>query len=233
MVNNVLANSTNSTKNSGHRKRLKERFFASGLDGFLDYEIVELLLTLGTPRRDCKSQAKAAIAKFKGLTGVLSASAEELGQVKGIGSSNSIGIQIFNALLKRYHREIINSETIFNSPQSIFDYLRVKIGNEKKEHFVLLFLNTKNKLILSEVSIGTLNASLVHPREVFNQAVLSHASHVIVAHNHPSGDPTPSDQDVKTTRRLVEAGKILGISVLDHMIITPDKYFSLRAQMLM
>ena len=230
MVNKLL---TSSTKNSGHRKRLKERFFASGLDGFLDYEIVELLLTLGTPRRDCKSQAKAAIVKFKGLNGVLTASAEQLGQIKGIGLSNSIGIQIFNALLERYHRELINSETIFNSPRSIFDYLRAKIGNEQKEHFVLLFLDTKNKLILSEVSIGTLNASLVHPREVFSQAVLSHASHVIVAHYHPSGDPTPSDQDVKTTRRLVEAGKILGISVLDHMIITSDKYVSLKAKMLM
>lgn len=229
-MNQVLPSNT---KGYGHRQRLKDRFLASGFDGFLDYEIIELLLTLGTPRRDCKVQAKAVIAKFKDLTGALSASTTELQQVKGIGPSNSIGIQIFKDLQKRFQKESIGSKAIFDTPDSIFDYLRVKIGNEKKEHFVLLFLDTKNKLITSEVSTGTLNASLVHPREVFSQAVLCHASHVIVAHNHPSGDPTPSDEDIKTTNRLVEAGKILGISVVDHMIITSDKYSSLRASKLM
>lgn len=220
--------SSTSKKNNGHRQRLRERFLASGFDGFLDYEIVELLLALGTPRRDCKIQAKDAITKFKGLNGVLSASVVELEQVKGIGPSNSIGIQIFNALQERFKRESINSEAIFNTPDSIFDYLKVKIGNEKKEHFVIMYLDTKNKLITSEVSTGTLNASLVHPREVFSQAVLCHASHVIVAHNHPSGDPTPSGEDIATTKRLVEAGRILGISVVDHMIISSDKYSSLN-----
>lgn len=213
---------------SGHRGRLKARFLDSGLDGFLDYEVVELLLTLGTPRRDCKPQAKEAITKFKSLTGVLTTNVEELSKIKGIGTANSIGIQLFNALLKRYHKEQIKSELIFNSPQSIFDYLRVEIGGEKKEHFVLLFLDTKNKLILSEVSTGTLNASLVHPREVFSKAIYNHASHVIIAHNHPSGDPTPSDEDITTTNRLVEAGKILGISIVDHMIICSDKFVSLK-----
>ena len=216
------------TQVNGHRQRLKARFLDSGLDGFLDYEVIELLLTLGTPRRDCKPIAKAAIDKFKGLNGVLTANVEELSTIKGIGTANSIGIQLFNALLKRYHKEQIKSETIFNSPQSIFDYLRVKIGGEKKEHFVLLFLDTKNKLILSEVSTGTLNASLVHPREVFSKAIYNHASHVIIAHNHPSGDPTPSDEDITTTNRLVEAGKILGISIVDHMIICSDNFVSLK-----
>lgn len=214
--------------NQGHRGRLRERFLTSGLDGFLDYEIVELLLTLGTPRKDCKNLAKDAIGRFKGLVGVLNASTEELQQINGIGPSNAYAVLLFKALLKRYKKEKIQPDLLLNSPQTIFEYLREKIGGEHKEFFILLCLDIHNHLIESTVSTGTLNASIVHPREVFHQAILNHASHVIIAHNHPSGDPTPSDEDITTTSRLVEAGKILGISVVDHMIITSDNYTSLK-----
>lgn len=215
-------------KSEGHRKRLRERFLVSGLNGFLDYEVIELLLTIGTPRKDCKKPAKEAIRKFRGLIGVLNSSTEELQQINGIGPSNAYGIILFKALLKRYHKEKIQPDTLLNNPQSIFEYLREKIGGKQKEYFMLLCLDTHNRLIESNVSIGTLNASLVHPREVFNQAILCHASHVIIAHNHPSGDSSPSDEDIITTKRLAEAGRILGISVIDHMIITKDNYFSLK-----
>lgn len=212
--------------NEGHRKRLRTKFLMSGLDGFLDYEIVELLLTLGTPRKDCKQQAKEAIKKFKNLTGVLDSSVNELQEVNGIGPSNAFGIKLFQAISERYSKEKIDPKTILDSPQLVFEYLREKIGKEKKEHFVILYLDSHNKLICDEVSVGTLNASLVHPREVFSKAILNHASSIIVAHNHPSGDPTPSADDMATTKRLTEAGGILGITVVDHIIVTKNSYFA-------
>jgi DNA repair protein RadC len=212
----------------GHRKRLRERFLQSGLDGFLDYEIIELLLTLGTPRKDCKQTAKEAIAKFKGFTGVLNSDLDELQQIKGIGPSNAIGIKLFQEISKRYAKENIVSQSSLDSPQLIFEYLREKIGKAKKEHFTIICLDTRNKIIDDTISVGTLNASLVHPREVFKKAILNNSSHVVIAHNHPSGDPSPSEEDIITTKRLVEAGKILGISVIDHIIVTHNNFLSLK-----
>jgi DNA repair protein RadC len=212
----------------GHRRRLRERFLQSGLEGFLNYEIIELLLTLGTPRKDCKQSAKEAIAKFNGLSGVLDSTIDELQQIKGIGPSNAFGIKLFQALSERYSKEKIEPKILLESPRAIFEYLREKIGREKKEHFLMLCLDSRNKLIVDEISIGTLNASLIHPREVFNLAILHHASHMVVAHNHPSGDPLPSEDDIATTRRLMNAGKILGISVIDHIIVSKDRYTSLK-----
>jgi len=216
--------------NEGHRERLRNKFLQGGLDGFLDYEIIELLLTLGTPRRDCKQSAKEAIMKFKGLVGVLNASLEELQQVNGIGSSNAIGIKLFQEISKRYAKEKIIPSTLLDSPQLVFEYLREKIGKEKKEHFTVIYLDTRNNLLMDEVSIGTLSASLVHPREVFKKAILNNASHVVIAHNHPSGNPSPSEEDISTTKRLVEAGKILGIAVIDHIIVTQNAFVSLKEQ---
>ncbi|MDP4000799.1 MAG: DNA repair protein RadC [bacterium] len=216
--------------NEGHRERLRNKFLQGGLDGFLDYEVVELLLTLGTPRRDCKQPAKEAVAKFKGLIGVLNASLEELQQVNGIGPSNAIGIKLFQEISKRYAKEKINPNTLLDSPQLIFEYLKEKIGKEKKEHFTIICLDIRNNLLVDEVSIGTLSASLVHPREVFKKAILNNASHVVIAHNHPSGNPIPSKEDILTTKRLVEAGKILGIAVIDHIIVTQNAFVSLKEQ---
>lgn len=215
-------------KGEGHRGRLRNRFLQSGLDGFLDYEIIELLLTLGTPRKDCKQSAKEAIAKFKGLAGVLDATSEELQQIKGVGPSNILGIKLFQAVSGRYSKEKITPDNLLNSPQMIFEYLREKIGKEKKEHFTILCFDARNNLIADDVSVGTLNASLVHPREVFKKAILNNSSHVIVAHNHPSGDTTPSQDDIMTTKRLVEAGKIIGISVVDHIIVSHSSFSSLK-----
>lgn len=212
--------------NNGHRKRLREKFLQSGFEGFLDYEIIELLLTFGTPMRDCKQIGKDAIKRFKTLSGVINASSDELIQVKGIGETNSIFIKVIKELNKRLPKEYIERNILLDSPKTIFNFLKEKIGSEKKEYFIIMFFDVKNKLIIDDVSIGILNASLVHPREVFKKAILNNASYVIIAHNHPSGDPTPSDEDINTTKRLKEAGHILGISVLDHMIVTGDAYYS-------
>ena len=215
-------------KGEGHRKRLRERFLQSGLDGFLDYEIVELLLTLGTPRKDCKQQAKEIIAKFKNLTSALDAKSEELQQIKGIGPSNVLGIKLFQAISERYSKDRIESKTLLNSPEKIFEYLKEKIGKKKKEYFVTLYFDTKNNLIVDEISVGILNASLIHPREVFNKAIVNSASHIVIAHNHPSGDPNPSQDDIDTTKRLIEAGKIIGISIVDHIVVSNNSYYSFK-----
>lgn len=215
-------------KGFGHRKRLRERFLQGGLEGFLDYEIVELLLTLGTPRKDCKQAAKDAIKEFGRLREVLDATLEELKNIKGIGSSNAFGIKLFQAMSERYAREKISSKIPLNSSAAVAKFLQRSIGREKKEHFVMLSLDARNNLIKkSGISIGTLNASVVHPREVFKEAIQCSATSIIIAHNHPSGDANPSDEDIEMTKRLKEAGKIMGIKVLDHVIVTRSAYYSL------
>jgi len=221
-------------KVKGHRKRLRERFLQGGLDGFLDYEIVELLLTLGTPRKDCKPIAKEATKKFSGLRGVLEAAPEELRQIKGLGPHNIFGLKFFQALSTHYAKEKLPKKITFDSPQVVANFLQEKIGREKKEHFYILALDSRNNLIkMNNVSTGTLDANLVHPREVFKEAIQSSAAQVIIAHNHPSGDPEPSEGDLVITNRLVEAGKILEIAVVDHIIVTNNDFLSLKERKLL
>lgn len=217
------------TSRQGHRKRLRERFLNNGLNGFLDYEIVELLLTLGTPRKDCKQQAKILIKEFGSLKQVLDTDSSHLQNVNGIGPSNVFGLLLYKSLFEKYNLEKLQAQVTLDSPQLIYDFLREKIGNKKKEHFTILFFDSRHKLIYDDVSIGTLNGSLVHPREVFNLAISHNASYIIVAHNHPSGDPTPSDEDINTTKRLIMAGKIIGITLADHLIVTNNNFISLKS----
>jgi DNA repair protein RadC len=213
----------------GHRKRLREKFLQNGLNGFLDYEIIELLLTLGTPRKDCKQMAKEAIKKFGGLREVLDSPSLDLQKIKGIGSSNILGLKLFQAVSERLAKEKISKKIILDSPEAVADFLQKSIGREKKEHFVMLSLDTSNNLIkISNISVGTLDASLVHPREVFNEAIQCSASSIIIAHNHPSGTTEPSEEDITISKRLMEAGKILGIDILDHIIVSKDNFISLK-----
>ena len=221
-------------KGAGHRKRLRDRFLQSGLDGFLDYEIVELLLTLGTPRKDCKQMAKEAIKMFKGLRGVLDASLDELQKIRGIGPSNAFGIKLFQAISEKYAKEKIPKKIPLTSPQAVVNYLKEKIGREKKEHFMILSLDTGNNLIkMSDISVGTLNTNLADPREVFKEVIQNNAAAVIVAHNHPSGNSKPSDEDLLITKRLKGAGDILGIDLIDHIIVTKQTFFSFKERNLL
>lgn len=216
-------------KGAGHRGRLRMRFLQGGLESFLDYEIVELLLTLGTPRKDCKSIAKEAIKTFGGLKKTLDASSEELQQIKGIGPSNIFGLKLFQAVSERYAKEQIPTKITLSSPQKIANFLKEKLGREKKEHFVTIMLDSSNSLIsINDVSIGTLNASLVHPREVFEPAIRNLAATIILAHNHPSGNLEPSIEDIKITQRLMTVGEVTGITIADHIIITSTGYTSLK-----
>lgn len=214
---------------AGHRQRLRQKFLVAGLDGFLDYEIIELLLTLGTPRKDCKQSAKKAIKKFGGLKGVLNALPEDLQQIKGIGPHSLLGIKLFQSVAERYQKSRLPKKISFDSPQAVAAFLQEKLGREKKEQFMVLCLDAANQLIkISTVSVGTLNANLIHPREVFHEAILNHAAKVIIAHNHPSGRLKPSQEDIQMTEKLTGSARILDIKLEDHLIISKDGYFSFR-----
>ena len=218
-------------KSAGHRQRLRARFLNNGLEGFHDYEVIELLLTLATPRKDCKDTAKAVLKRFKTLQRSLEASPRELCKIAGIGPKNLLGIKLIKAVADRYlEKKLIHKDAI-NDSKALFDYLYHQIGDKRREYFKVIFLNSKNQVISAEtISEGTLTASSVYPREVI-QAALSHdAAALIFAHNHPSGDPQPSKEDVAVTRQLVFAGKIMGMVVHEHIIIGDDHYFSFADQ---
>ncbi len=214
-------------KADGHRQRLRERFLAAGLAGFHDYEVIELLLTLATPRRDCKPSAKAALARFKTLQGVLEASAAELTQVAGIGPRNALGIRLVKAVAERYlESKVLKGEPLSNS-RALFDYLYGSLRDRTRECFKVLFLDVRNRVLASEdLFEGTLTASSVYPREVLRAALAHHAAALIFAHNHPSGDPAPSQQDVALTRQLVFACRVMGITVHEHIIVGNNRYYS-------
>ena len=218
-------------KGAGHRQRLRERFLAGGLEGFHDYEVIELLLTLATPRKDCKNAAKSALKRFKTLQGVFEASPRELCKIEGIGPKNLLGIKLINAVADRYLEKKLIRKDAINDSRALFDYLSHQIGNKRREFFKVIFLNSKNQVIAADtISEGTLTASSVYPREVI-QAALSHdAAALILAHNHPSGDPKPSSEDIAITRHLVFAGKVMGMVVHEHIIIGDNRYFSFADQ---
>jgi DNA repair protein RadC len=212
----------------GHRKRLREKFLKSGLAAFHDYEIVELLLTLGSPRKDCKPQAKEAIKRFKTLRGVLEASAEELQQIDGIGPHSVFGIKLVQEAAREFLKEKLIDKTVYKSAQEIFDYLYHSLRDLKKEVFKVIYLNSQNQILeIEDLPAGTVNSSFVSPREIIAGAIRHNATALIFVHNHPSGNPEPSKTDKDLTRDLVYAGGIMHIKVLDHIIIGDNKYTSL------
>ena len=214
-------------KGEGHRKRLREKFLESGLDGFHDYEVVELLLTLAMPRKDCKAAAKAAMEQFKTLQGVLEASPKALCEVPGVGPKNLLGIKLIKAVADRYLKKRLLQQDALNNSKELFEYLYHSIRDKTRECFNVVFLNAKNRVVATETLFeGTLTASSVYPREVVLAALNHHAAALIFAHNHPSGDPKPSPEDVAITRQLVFACRVVGITVHEHLIIGNNRYFS-------
>ena len=212
---------------SGHRKRLREKFIKSGLKGFHDYEIVELLLTLGSPRRDCKQPAKQAINRFKTLRRVLEAPPDELQQIDGIGRHNTFGIKLVQEVAREFLKQKIVDQPVYSSAQEIFDYLYHSMRDLEKEVFKVIYLNGQNQIIeIEDLSEGTINASSVYPWEIMSAAIKHSATSLIFAHNHPSGNPEPSPNDRALTRELVYAGRIMQVKVMDHIIIGNDRYFS-------
>jgi DNA repair protein RadC len=216
------------TKNQeGHRRRLRERFNQSGLPAFLDYEIVEVLLTLGTSRKDCKPQAREAIKRFRTLRGVLEAPAEELQKIKGITAHNAFVIKFMQEIARKFLKEQVLENPYSRSSREVFDYLYHSMRDLKKEIFKVMFLDSQNGIVqIEDLFEGTLNASAIYPREVIQSAVKHNAAALIFVHNHPAGNPQPSENDKQITRELVFAGNIMQIKVLDHIIIGDNRYFS-------
>lgn len=211
----------------GHRQRLRDKFLESGLDGFHDYEVVELLLTIATPRKDCKPAAKEAIARFKSLTGVMEATPETLKKINGIGDVNVFGLRLIRAVCERYLKEKVIEADIIKSPSVLFDYLQMNMGNSDREFFGVLYLNAKNRVLDFETLFeGSLTSSAVYPREVVKKAIEKKAASLIFAHNHPSGDTEPSKADLDITRRLVFACRLVDIHVVEHLIMGGRKYYS-------
>jgi DNA repair protein RadC len=215
----------------GHRGRLREKFLRGGLMGFLDYEIIELLLTLGTPRRDCKEPAKEALKEFQSFHGVLEASSRDLLRIRGIGPHNVFGLKLVQEVSRRFLKERMMSRPVCHSSREVFDYLYHALRELRKEQFKVIFMDTKNQ-VLEERTLfeGTVDSSAVYPREVIRDALRYEASSMIFVHNHPSGDPEPSFCDKEITRDLVFAAHVMQIKVLDHIIIGNNRYFSFADQ---
>lgn len=211
----------------GHRRRLREKFLTAGLSGFHDYEVLELLLTLGTPRKDCKPAAKAALKRFGHLAAVLEATPRALCEIEGIGPKNIFGIKLIPAVCERYLEKRLTGGAVLHHSRALFDYLSQSMRDKKREQFKVLFLDAKNRVLgIQTLFEGTLTASSVYPREVVRAALDHHAAALIFAHNHPSGDPQPSPEDTALTRRLVEACRLMDLTVHEHIIIGGGTYFS-------
>ena len=222
---------TSSHKGEGHRQRLRDRFLKSGLQGFSDYEVIELLLSLNTPRKDCKESAKLLLERFKTFPAVLEASHESLCDIEGVGPANCLGIRLIKEAADRYLETRIIQRDVVQNQKDLLEYLNQVMGHKTKEVFAGIFLDAKNRILASEILfIGTLTSSSVYPREAIISALKHNAAAMIVAHNHPSGDAAPSKSDMEVTKKLFFALKYVGIILHEHMIISSEGFFSFAAQ---
>ena len=214
---------------AGHRERLRERASKS-FAALPDYELLELLLARSLPRGDIKPLAKALLIRFGGLAAVLGAGLEELKTVSGIGPAVALDLKLLHEATARMARGEVRKRTVISSWTALLAYARVAMANASREQFRVLFLDKKNQLIADEVlNEGTVDHAPVYPREVMRRALELSASSLILAHNHPSGDPTPSRADVEMTRQIQDAGRALGISIHDHIVVGRDGVASLKA----
>jgi DNA repair protein RadC len=215
---------------AGHRERLRERALAGGLPALPDYELLELFLFRSIPKKDVKPLAKQLLARFGSLGGVLGATAEELRTVKGVGEALALDLKLMHEATLRTARESVAKRPVISSWSALLAYVKAALAHEAREQFRVLFLDKKNQLIADEVmNKGTVDHAPVYPREVMRRALELSASAVILVHNHPSGDPTPSAADVDMTRQVVDAGRPLRIAVHDHLIAARDGVASLKA----
>ena len=218
----------------GHRDRLRARFSEVGGDALPDYELLEIVLFRSIPRRDVKPIAKDLLRRFGSFAEVLAAPPALLSEVDGVGESVVTDLKIVEAAARRFARGAVARRPVLSSWTSVIDYCRTAMAFSEKEQFRLLFLDRRNALIADEVQqSGTIDHTPVYPREVVKRALELSASAVILVHNHPSGDPTPSSADIKMTREIVDVAKPLGIVVHDHIIVGREGQASLKGLKLM
>ena len=224
----------NEKDNQGHRERIKEKFLKNGIDGFAEYEILELLLTYCIPRKDTKPIAKDLLNKFKTLDNVFKADFDKLSVIDGLGNNSIAFLKLIGDLPSVIYKDelknkkLIDRETLKISNKDILlNYLRNKIGYEEKEKFYVIYLSSSNEVIeFEENSVGTLDRSSVYPREIYKKIINLNAKSVILAHNHPSDNITPSKSDIELTNEIVKGLKNFGALLIEHIIITKNSYFS-------
>jgi DNA repair protein RadC len=216
---------------AGHRARLRQRLLDQGGEGLLDHELIEYLLALAIPRRDTKPLAKALLREFGGIGGLFAADPEALARVPGMGETSIAALRIVPAAALRMMRVGVSNRPMLGNWQALLDYLHADMAHRQTECFRVLHLNSRNILIRDEVmSEGSIDQTSVYVREVIKRAIDLGSAALILVHNHPSGDPSPSRADIEITRSIAEAGKRLGISVHDHLILAANGHASLRAQ---
>ena len=215
------------TSHLGHRRRLRKRFFQNGLESFQDYEVLELLLTLSTPRKDMKPLAKELIRRFGALSTVLDAPLSALLEVEGLGEVNAFCIKLPHAIGRRYLFEEAQGRDYLRSSRTVKDYLTHNLRERNREVFMVIFLDGQNQVIrMEELFTGSLTTSAIYPREVVQKVLEYDAACVILVHNHPSGSLKPSGSDRAVTRKLQDALKTIDVEVLDHLIVGGNGFFS-------
>ena len=213
----------------GHRERLRGRFREAGADAVSDYELLELLLFRALPRRDVKPLAKSLLEKFGSFAEVITAPEARLAEVKGLGDSGVSELKIVQAAARRLVRGQVTKRPALSSWSAVLDYCRTAQAFADREQFRVLFLDKRNQLIADEVQqVGTVDHTPVYPREVVKRALELSATAIILVHNHPSGDPTPSHADIQMTQRIIAVAQPLGISVHDHIIVGKEGHVSLK-----
>jgi DNA repair protein RadC len=215
---------------TGHRARLRERFLRVGPDGLADYELIELLLFLAQPRGDMKPAAKALLKRFGSFSAVISAEPARLAEVRGVGEAGIVALKTAQAAALKLMREEIMDRPVLGAWDRVLAYCRASMSHNDTEQFRILFLDRKNVLIADEVQQkGTVDHTPVYPREVVKRALELGASALIMVHNHPSGDPTPSRADIEMTREIAGAAEKLGITVHDHIIVGRGAHASMKS----
>ena len=213
----------------GHRERLRGRFRAAGADAISDYELLELVLFRAIPQRDVKPLAKDLIAKFGSFPEVISAPPARLAEVKGVGEAAITELKVVHAAAGRIARGQVQKRPVLSSWSSVIDYCRTTMAFADKEQFRVLFLDKRNQLIADELQqVGTVDHTPVYPREVVKRALELSATALILVHNHPSGDPTPSHADVQMTQTIIDVARPLGIAVHDHIIVGREGHASFK-----
>jgi DNA repair protein RadC len=215
----------------GHRERLKDRFERAGITGLQDYEVLELLLFYAIPRKDVKPLAKDLIRRFGSLKGVLDAGHEALEGVPGIGRHAALLFRLVRDLGSLYLQKRAEEKEQISSTKELIDYCLSSMGGLKDEHFAVIYLNARNKIIKVEtIQEGIVNQAVVYPRKVLEKALKHKASAIILVHNHPSGHVRPSDADIRLTRVLQDAARVMDIVLHDHLIVGENRFFSFREE---
>ena len=224
----------NEKDSQGHRERIKEKFLKNGIDGFAEYEILELLLTYCIPRKDTKPIAKELLNKFKSLDNIFKADFDKLSAIDGLGKNSIVFLKLIGDLPSIIYKDelknkkLVDKETLKISNKDILlKYLRNKIGYEEIEKFYVIYLSSSNEVIeFEENSTGTLDRSSVYPREIYKRVISLNAKSIILAHNHPSDNITPSKSDIELTNEIAKGLKNFGALLIEHIIITKNSYFS-------